>query len=585
MSIRKRWFLLLGTLATVGLVAAAACGGGTSSADKTSTAAAGGGGGKTPAATGQPSDMAPADQQVLTVNVESEPNTEDPQAISYTYETSVNHQLFMELFDQDPKTSELIPWAASEIPTTENGGIAADGLTYTIKLKSGLKWSDGSPLTAKDFAYGIIRGFDLNVSGAAYGGFFTNIKGADAVLKLDPKSATYVQDVQAGLKDSVVAVDDTTLKLVANTKSASFLYNLTLTVTAAVQQANVEALGANYGVAASAAQLVTSGPFKIKGWTSKDNITIVPNENYTAGKKPYLQQVTFKFIEDRNQSYNAYQAGQLDETIVPPALFSSIQSSAKAEIYQEEEFGTRWISVDVTISPWNNKDFVIGINQATDREAIARDVYFGLRKAWTAPCAAAVVACDPTIFSNLEFNLEKAKASIAKAYPDGNIPTVTLETVNDPTTKALATTLQSQWSKVGVTTNIITTDQATLRADMKNHKSGTQITGWNMDFADASDLYAIWTTASLGANNLGFYSRPEFDTLEAQQDAELDPTKRAALLKQIQEFLAADPPIVQFAVQLRTDLYKPKVKGLVPSPFDYLLYGDQQLVNVYIAKQ
>ncbi|TAK60891.1 MAG: peptide ABC transporter substrate-binding protein [Dehalococcoidia bacterium] len=587
MNVRNRWFLLFTALVSIAMIAAVACGG-TSSSDKTATASAGGGG-KTPAATsagGAPADMAPTDQQKLTLNAQSEPNTEDPQAVSYTYELTVNHQLFVALFDQDPKTSQLIPWGAAEVPTVANGGIAADGVTYTIKIKPGLKWSDGSPLTATDFAYGIVRSFDLNVSGSGYGGFFTNIKGADAAAKLDPKSATYAADVAAALKDSVVAVDATTLKLVAATKSASFLSNLVLAVTAPTQKANVEALGANYGVAASAAQMVTSGPFKIKEWSPKDHITIVPNDNYNAGKKPFLQEVTFKFIDDQNQAYNAYQSGQLDEAMVPAALYPQVSGDAsmKDQLHQEEEFGTRWIAVDVTIPPWNNKDFVIGMNQATDREAISKDVYFGLRKAWTAPCPAAVVGCDPTIFKNLEYNLDAAKASIAKAYPNGNIPEVTLETVNDPTTKALATTLQSQWDKVGVKVNIVTTDQKTLRADMKEHKAGTQITGWGMDYADPTDLWAIFNSSSIGGNNLGFYDRPDYDKVEASQDAELDPTARKPLLTQLQQFLAADPPVIQFAIQLRTDVLKPYVKGLVSSPFNYIIYGDQQLVDVYIAK-
>lgn len=591
MQFRNRWSLLLIAPLAAILVVAAACGGGKSSADKTSTAAAGGGttpaAGGTSSTGGRPSDAAPAAQQNFTTNIAAEPNTIDPQAESYTYESSVVHQLFISLFDQDPKTSELIPWGATAVPTTANGGISADGLTYTVKIKSGLKWSDGSPLTAKDFVYGILRGYNLNVSGSGYGGFISSIKGADAALKEDPKAADYVQKVNTDLAGGVILVDDQTIKLVANAKSASFLSNFTLPITAAVQQANVEAAGANYGVSSTAAQIVTSGPFKVKQWVAKDSITIVPNPNYTAEHEPYLQQVTFKFIADGNQAYNAYIAGQLDQSgQIPASQYPVVQRDAnlKQQVKQEEEFGTRWISVDVTIPPWNNKNFVIAINQATDREAIARDVYFGLRKAWTAPCPQKVVGCDPSLFSNLEFNLSKAQTSIKNAYPNGNIPPVTLETVDDPTTKALVTTLQSQWQKIGVTTNIVTTDQKTLRADMKSHKSGTQITGWAMDYADPTDIFSIWTTAQVGGNNLGFYSRPQYDTLEQQQDATLEASARTPILKQMQQFLAADPPVIQFAIQLRTDLVKPNVKGLVSSPFDYQVYGDQQLVDVYIGK-
>ncbi len=594
MQFRNRWFVLLMAPLAAAMVLAAACGSGTSSTDKTSTAAAGGttagttpASGSTTASGSLPSDAAPAAQQVLTTNIASEPNTLDPQAESYTYESTVVHQLFIELFDQNPKTSELTPWAATEVPTTANGDIAADGVTYTIKLKPDLKWSDGTPITAKDFVYGIERGYNLKVSGSGYGGFITSLKGADAALKEDTKAADYVTKVNADLAGGVSAIDDHTLKLVSAAKSASFLSNFTLPITAAVPQANVESAGANYGVSSTAAQMVTSGPYKVKEWVAKDHITIVPNDQYSAGHKPFLQSVKMVFIADANQAYNSYQANQLDQTgQIPASQYPIIQkdSNLKQQVKQEEEFGTRWITVDVTIPPWNNKDFVIAINQATDRDTISKDVYFGLRKPSWAPCPQGVVACDPSLFDNLNFNLDKAKASIKKAYPNGNIPTVTLETVDDPTTKALCTTLQSQWKQIGVNVNIVTTDQKTLRADMKSHKSGTQITGWGMDYADPSDLWGVFTTSAVGGNNLGFYSRSSYDALEAQQDATLDPAARKPILTQLQQSLAADPPVIEFAIQLRTDLYKPYVKGLTSSPFDYIDYGDQQLVDVYIAK-
>lgn len=582
MNVRNKLFLLLAASMSATLIVAAACG---SSSSNTPAGGSSPSSGSTTTG-GAPSDMAPASQQNLTVNDQSEPNTLDPQALSYNYELSVAHQLFITLFDQDPKTSQLTPWAASEVPTKANGDIAADGLTYTVKLKPDLKWSDGTPLTANDFVYGIIRGYDLNVSGKGYGGFITSIKGAKEALALDPTSATYKADVQNALKDSVVAVDDHTLKLVATAPSNAFLSSFTLAITSAVKQSDVEAQGANYGVSSTAPSMITSGPSKVKEWSAKDHVTIVANDNYTAGQKPYLQQITFKFIDDQNQAYNAYQAGQLDVSNIPAAAWPGIKadSSKKAEVQQEEEFGTRWIQLDVTIPPWNNKDFVVAMNQATDRDAIGNDVYFGLRVPQTAPCPKAVVGCNPDLFKNLDFNLDNAKASMAKAYPNGNIPPVTLEVVDDPTTKSLATTLQSQWQKVGVTTNIITTDQKTLRADMKNHKAGTQITGWGMDYADPTDLWANFTTDAVGGNNLGFYSRPEYDQLFAQQDAELDPAKRKVVLDQLQQFLAADPPVIQFAIQLRTNMYKPYVKGIVSSPFDYITVGDQFFVNMYIAK-
>ncbi len=574
MTFLKPWrYLLLAPLAIAAVAAFSACGG-DDSGGATNTPGASG--------TGTPTDMAPDSQQTLSVNDHAEPATLDPQAAAYSGELPIVHNTYVTLFDQDPKTSQLTPWAAAEVPTTANGGISADGLTYTIKLKPGLKFSDGTPLTAPDFVYGIIRGYNLKVSGAGYGGFISTIKGAKEALALDTKSATYVQDVQKALKDSVVAVDATTIKIVLAVPSASFLYNLFLPITAAVKQANVETLGDKFGQASGAAQMVTSGPFTMKEWAPKDHVTFSRNDNYTATHQAYLREVIIKFITDLNQAYNAFQSGQLDEAQVPVVVYPTIKTDPR--VRQEPEFGPRWITVDVTLPPWDNKDFVIGMNQATDREAIVRDVYFGIRQAWAAPCVKAVANCDPTLFSNLEFNLDKAKASIAKAYPNGNIPAVTLDTVDDPTANALSTTLQQQWSKVGVTVNIVPATQKSLQADMLNHVSGTQVTGWSMDYADPTDLWNTKTIASLGATNFGFYSRPAYDKLVADQDKALDANQRKQLLIDIQKFYAADPADITFSVQLRTDIFNPKVKGMIGSPFDYEIYGDQFLREVYISK-
>jgi ABC-type transport system substrate-binding protein len=581
MKMVRQWrYLFLATIAIVALAVLAAC---SSGDNTTSTPTLKASGAATPVPSGPPADAAPDAQQLLTINTQAEPHTIDPQGESYTYESTIDANTYLALFDQDPTTSQLTPYAASAVPSTANGGLAADGVTYTIKLRSGLKWSDGSAVTAADFVYGIIRGYNLNVSGAGYGGFITCIKGATEALALDPKSATYVADVNAKLAPNVVAVDATTLKLVAAQPSVSCMSNFILPITAAVKQSNVEALGASFGQAAGAAQMVTDGPFTIKEWVAKDHITLARNPNYTAGPLALLKEAKMTFIADANSAYLALQAGNADEAAVPPSSYAGVKTDPT--VHQEQEFGNRWITVDVTIPPWNKPDFVTAINQATDRVTIDRDVYFSLRQPWAAPCAAAVLDCDPTLFSNLEFNLANAKASALKAYPDGNIPPITIEAPSDPTTDSLLQTLQSEWQQIpGVHVTLKTVDNATMTSDLKHHISGTQITGWSMDYADPTDLWGVFTTAAVGGNNLGFYSRPAYDTLEAQQDTQTDPVARKATLKQLQQSLAADPPVINFAVALRTDQFNPKVKGIVASPFDYIVIGDQFIEDIYISK-
>src|SRR5512143_630691 len=100
MNVRNRWFLLFTALISVALMAAVACGGGTSSSDKTATAKAGGGGGKTPAASAAAgADIAPADQQKITIQL-GEPQFYDPHRSNFEQDIGVERMLFRGLWTQ-----------------------------------------------------------------------------------------------------------------------------------------------------------------------------------------------------------------------------------------------------------------------------------------------------------------------------------------------------------------------------------------------------------------------------------------------------------------------------------------------------
>jgi len=131
--------------------------------------AACGGGGK---------DAASAVPQVFRARIAGDPETLDPQKGGFATDISITRQLFRGLvyFDQD---LNVVAAAAEEVPSVDNGGISEDGLTYTFKLRDGLEWSDGAPLTAHDWEYSFKRFFDPNLGGNQYyKSFYYVIQGA-----------------------------------------------------------------------------------------------------------------------------------------------------------------------------------------------------------------------------------------------------------------------------------------------------------------------------------------------------------------------------------------------------------------------
>lgn len=111
----------------------------------------------------------------LRANLGGEPNNLDPHLASSLLEFSVLRQLSQGLLGFD-KDLILTPLVAAAVPTVRNGGISADGLTYTFKLKDGVTWSDGQPLTAGDFVYSFSRVLSPDVAGR-YSFFYSAILG------------------------------------------------------------------------------------------------------------------------------------------------------------------------------------------------------------------------------------------------------------------------------------------------------------------------------------------------------------------------------------------------------------------------
>src|SRR5919197_3301721 len=120
----------------------------------------------------------------ITTNTGSEPDTIDPQKESFVNEVAQTMMVFEPLMSFDPQTLKPVPGAAKEAPK-----LSSDGLTYTFTLRDGLKYSDGSPVTAKDFQYGFTRTCDPAVAGEyAFTAYI--IVGCEAWNTMDTKKVT-----------------------------------------------------------------------------------------------------------------------------------------------------------------------------------------------------------------------------------------------------------------------------------------------------------------------------------------------------------------------------------------------------------
>jgi oligopeptide transport system substrate-binding protein len=558
----------------------------TAPASATSGAAA-----SSPAATtgGKPADAAADDQQKLTVVLPAEPETLDWQVSEFEQDIAVEHLLARGLFYFD-KNANPIPALAAQLPSKDNGGISADGLTYTIKLKPGQKFSDGNPLAAKDIVYTIQRMLDPKVAGN-YAGFFYDIKGGKEYntalgTKDQPKNPSDAELQTLRNNVGVKAVDDSTVQFTLTAPSGSFVTRLGLWAAYPVEQAVIEKFGDKW---TQPGNIVGNGPYTLKEHVEKDHITLVANANYTMDPKPLIKTLTLRIIEDPVQALNAWKNGEVDVTAVPSQQAQQILNDPqyKSQIQREPRQETRGIEFNITQAPYDKPLVRKAIAEAVDRDALVKVVYNGIgttAATWLPP---GLPGYDKNSEAILKYDVTQAKKDLADAgFPNGQgFPSDSKIILTDTAfNKTLFDFLQKQLKdNLNITIQADLVDSKTRSSRYSNQQFTLYYGGWVGDYPNADDwLPDLWTTG--GSTNKPGYSNPQFDAAVKTALGETDPQKQAADWTAAEKIMLQDAAGAWYYHGELVNLFKPKVKGVQGNPIDSGWFGSEQFESTYIAK-
>ena len=257
-----------------------------------------------------------ADKQVLNWNEASELATMDPSKVMDTIGGDMLNNTMEGLYRLG-KDSKVEPGIATK--TT----VSKDNLTYTFTLRKNAKWSNGDPVTAKDFVYSWQRTVDPKTA-AAYSYLFSGIKNADDIVA--GKKAPSTLGVKAVGK----------YKLVVNLEKQLPYFKLLMgfVVFAPQNQKAVEQYGSKYGTAAK--YMCYDGPFKMTEWTGTNlKWKLVKNDNYWDKKNVKLSEINFSVNKSTTTSYNLYQSKKLDETILSPEQAKQLSNNADYSVLKQ----------------------------------------------------------------------------------------------------------------------------------------------------------------------------------------------------------------------------------------------------------
>lgn len=512
---------------------------------------------------------ASGDTKELAIQVGPTPETIDPALNSSNDGGNMLQHLAEGLLKMD-KNGNMIPGLA------ESYEVSDDGLTYTFKLRKGLKWSDGSDLTAKDFVYSWKRVADPNTA-APYG--------QDVLGKVKGYEEAAGGNIDAL---AVSAPDDTTFVVELANPVPFFDRIAAFSTLVPVQEATIEANGDAWTL--SPETNVTAGPYKLAEFTDGDRIVLEKNENYWDKDSITFDKITYRLIEDPNAAYTAYKQGEV-------SMIKSVPSEEIPALKGTEEFhvdplmGTYYLSFNTAKKPFDNEDVRMALSLVIDRDYVANTVMQGTYLPANKMIGPGVSDAAPdSSFEKVteekytkgvgsgdyEADVAKAKELLAKAgYPDGQgFPTIEYSTNDQGYHKSVAEYLQNVWKeKLGINTDIAIKEWKVFTADRRAGNYDVARNGWVMDWNDPSNLLNLFVTGS--GNNDGKISIPEYDELMEKASTTMNVDERFDYLHKAEQLLLDHAALTPVAYYTDFYLQNTKLKDTWHSPYGYwfFMYG------------
>lgn len=453
----------------------------------------------TPEQTPEQTPATPASESdYLVWNIAVDPQTWDPTLNSAADGGHIIQNMFEGLTRE---TKEGIEPAAAE-----SWEITNDGKTYTFKLREGMKWSDGQPLTAKDFEYAWKRACDPKVA-SDYSFLVTNY-----LVNGEKAFAGEVSLDEIGVK----ALDDTTLEVNLNFPVPYFLSLTSFYTYMPVRQDIVEANGE--GWEKKAETCISNGPFKMTEYKTGDHITMVKNENYWDAQRVKLAGVKGLMINEGTTALNGYENGEIQ--ILDGITIEQIPRLQKEDpnfkIYPQ--IGTYYVNFNNDDTVFKDVNVRKAFSIAIDRTQFVQQVTKGGQIPATGFIPSGMIYSDGTNIRPLdattgapapEYGIDPTKAQPEEAkklladagYPDGKgLPEITFLYNTNENNKKIAEALQGMWKQnLGVDVKLLNQDWAVFQETRRAGEYMMARGGWLGDYGDPMTMLDLF--ASNSGNN------------------------------------------------------------------------------------
>jgi peptide/nickel transport system substrate-binding protein len=424
---------------------------------------------------------------------------------------------------------ELAPGLASSWEVSDGGK------TITLKLRSA-KFSDGSPLTADDVVFSLLR-----------------IR--------DHKESAYPAPMQQLESATAQGADTVVLKL--KSAFAPFIGNLEIWNMGIVSKQDVESRGEEKAFAKNP---LASGPYKVKNWLPGDRMILEPNPYYWRKGYPKNSGAELLYVADENTRISMLLAGEVDAVRgVPWSQVASMKKRSDISVPLEP-------STMIFMSLLNHKGDVfsdVRVRQAAsyalNKEAIAKAITFGNAKVANTTIPGSLLFHHKD-YPGLKYNPEKAKKLLKEANAVGKEVVIVI-TATDSDGQKMAEIMQAQWGAIGLKAKIEKVDGGTFWKRIPGGEYDAAPTWWFNETLDP-DLAIRWAICGACGSKAfyTFYDNPKITELTEAGARELDTDKRRAIYHQIQEISTNEVSQIPFFYPPFPNAYGARISGLILTP-------------------
>ena len=493
----------------------------------------------------------------------------DPALASDLYSSQAAEMVFTGLVTLNDKMEVVDQLAASH-------SIAADGTTYTFKLKPNLKFSDGAPLTSADVAYSLDRTFDPATKSP------TALFNIGLIKDSDKRSNGQIKTL---IGDSLITPDPQTITIKTSQKAAYFLDELTQQTSMVVEKKLIQKYGTNFTDHLNEGGC--NGPWQVSQYIHGKEIDFVPNPDYY-GARPQLAKVVFPFYQKLDTQYTAYLANQVDGAAVPAAQLAQAKALPSKQYYQYPSLANSYLAMNYLTKPFDNikirQAFALAINKDEIAHNIYKDTVFasnhivpqgqpGYNPDLTGPGGVKGTSGDPALAKQLfQQGLQEEGLTVATFPPVA----YTVSSTGDADIRNMNAAMQQMWKNVlGVNVTIDDIDFNKLLDNLNaatNNPKGMQM--WGLGGIATYPDPQNWLTSTYdkgSANNNMNYGQnnssnaaiqQQTQTLMEQADTNMDNTTRMQQYNKAEQQLVNDVAQVTLFQQTVAGVLKPCVVGV-----------------------